>query len=151
MATQLRALNRKKPQPVLDWKIDVDTDYDEEASLELVNKGKSIFSAQARGLNCCAFNEVSYFNFGAGVEYSEELQTHFNKLIAELASDEQMKGSFQMLIATRTKGKEKATQPQWFIDCLENYPGSFSLPWTVNHSHEPANTEVKAYFLPTLK
>lgn len=147
MATAVAKVNKIKAPKTPPKEFAVKKSYGE---IQLLKDGKRIFSAYVNGLSCCAFNEVNGFTFNDAdkIKHSKKLQEAFQEYVS--ACNSQEGGSYQTFILNRKLGEEKAYQPAWFAECLENYPGAYALPWTVNYTHDPANSEVKAYFLPTL-
>jgi hypothetical protein len=154
MATALKPLNKKKAvaATISEFSFNVETDrWGDGTTLRLFQKQKEILEGEVSGLNCCAFNEVHNFHFFNKLlgEYNEKLQKAFNEGVQNLL--QKSGGSYQIFILSKSLGKPKALQPEWFVQCLENYPGAVALDWTPNYTHDPVNSEVKMYLLPTLK
>jgi hypothetical protein len=144
LATAVQKVNQK-PLP----KKPIDTGYtikDQWGDLKLQKGNKLIFSARINMMACCAFNEISGFSFGKDIRYSKTLQEWFNKFVQKC--HEQEEGSVQIFILNKNTVEENAKQPKWFIECLENYPGSWTMPWLQNMTHS-GKTSVKMYLLPT--
>jgi len=149
MATTLKAINKKKPLAAkkIGYTFTVNSDWDSECTLNKDNR--PIFRAEVSGMRCCAFNEINQLEFPnlKALEHEKPLQEAFNKMLLAIA-DSESKGSMQVVILNRPLGKE-CKQPAWFEKCLENFPGSYTLPWMPNKTHDPVNSEVKMYMLPT--
>lgn len=97
-------------------------------------------------ISCCGIHETYGFSFPHKAEYSEELQTVFNEFISGGVLDDDGDPSLRYLVLNRSHGKQKAHQPEWFIQCLENYPGGTTLDWMKNRN--TGITDIKPYFLP---
>jgi hypothetical protein len=154
MDTALKPLNKKKAvaATIPDFHFDVEEDrWGDGTTLKLFQKQREILEGEVSSLNCCAFNEVHNFQFFQKLlgEYNEKLQKAFNEGVQTIL--QKSGGSYQIFILSKPLGKPKALQPEWFVQCLENYPSAVALDWTPNYTYNPVISEVKMYLLPTLK
>ena len=122
--------------------------YDRDRGIWDTEKKSWVFTISGDDMiSCCGIHETHGFNFPMKkVEYSEELQTVFNEFINHDCLDDDGEPSLRYLVLNRRHGKDKANQPDWFIQCLENYPGATTLDWMKNRN--TGTTDIKPYFLP---
>ena len=152
MATKLTPKAPAKDKPEIKSRYIVKASssyYDADRGIWDTEKKSWVFSINGDGMiSCCGIHETFGFQFPMKkVEYSEELQTVFNEFISGGVLDDDGEPSLRYLVLNRSHGKDKANQPDWFIQCLENYPGATTLDWMANRNTNKS-TDIKPYFLP---
>ena len=145
MATALKPVNDKEKE-LSEYSYKVESDWDNEVSL--FHKQTRLFHAEIGYMRCCAFKEINAFEFGGTPSYNDDLQKTFNAMVEAISG--RGSGSVHLFVLNKGLKAKKPKQPDWFVKCLENYPGAYCLDWMPNRTHDPINTEVKMYLLPTV-
>lgn len=114
---------------------------------------KDIFEAEHEAImaTCCGINEVGGFNFfkSTNEKYNDELQSVFNKYVNHHHLDQDGSPAIRVFVLNRLTKDKKTLQPDWFVQCLNNYPGATCLDWT--HNPNTGDTDIKPYFLPVTR